>query len=85
MTKTKIITFRVNEKEYKLINQRANESNLSVSKYVLNSALADNGITLRQKQEIFKSLCIINDAVQNQNNIYKIPEECEKVWQLLNS
>ena len=82
--KSKLISFRVSEKEYQLINQRANESNMSVSKYVLNSALADNGITVRQKQEVFKSLCIINDAVQNSTNINKIPGECEKVWQLLN-
>lgn len=82
--KSKIITFRVSEKEYQLINQRASESNLSVSKYLLNSAIADNGITLRQKQEIFKSLCIISDAVQNQSNLNKIPEECASIWQLLN-
>lgn len=82
--KSKLISFRVSEKEYQLINQRANESNMSVSKYVLNSALADNGITLRQKQEVFKSLCIINDAVQNQTNINIIPEESDRIWQLLN-
>lgn len=81
--KSKLITFRVSEKEYQLINQRASESNLSVSKYLLNSALADNGITSQQKQEIFKSLCIISDAVQNQTNISKIPEECANIWQLL--
>ena len=82
--KSKLISFRVSEKEYQLINQRANESNMSVSKYVLNSALADNGITLRQKQEVFKSLCVINDAVQNQTNINIIPEESDRIWQLLN-
>ena len=82
--KSKLISFRVSEKEYQLINQRANESNMSVSKYVLNSALDDNGITLRQKQEVFKSLCIINDAVQNQTNINIIPEESDRIWQLLN-
>ena len=82
--KSKLISFRVSEKEYEQISQRANESNLSVSKYVLNSALADNEITVRQKQEVFKSLCVINDAVQNQNNLNKIPEGCERIWQSLN-
>ena len=58
--KQKSISFRVSEKEYEQISQRANESNQSVSKYVLNSALAGNGITLQQKQEIYKNLCIMD-------------------------
>lgn len=81
--KSKIITFRVTEKDYKLISQRASESNLSVSKYVLNSALADNGITLRQKQEVYKNLCLVRDYTQYKSDIEKIPGVCDEIWQLL--
>ena len=81
--KQKSISFRVSEKEYEQISQRANESNQSVSKYVLNSALAGNGITLQQKQEIYKNLCLIKDHTLFNSDLKKIPKVCDEIWQLL--
>ena len=52
--KNKVITISVGEKEYRQISQRAEEANLSVGKYVLKSALADNQIALRKNKQFME-------------------------------
>lgn len=81
--KSKIITLRVSEKEYQLINQRASESNLSVSKYLLISALVDEGVTLKTKQDIYRELLVIKDSATNKICSSRILEGCDSIWNFL--
>lgn len=81
--KNKEITISVRKKEYEQISQRAKESDLLVEEYVLKAALADNGITVEQKKEVYKNLCLIKDYTLFNSDFKKIPKACDVIWQLL--
>ena len=81
--KNKEITISVRKKEYEQISQRAKESDLSVEEYVLKAALANNGITVEQKKEVYKNLCLIKDYTLFNSDLKKIPKVCDAIWLML--
>lgn len=81
--KTKILSLRLTDIELKTIKERAENSGVNVSTFLKESALSDNGITLKTKQEVYQQLQIIKDAVTNRINSKTIVEGCDTIWQFL--
>ena len=81
--KTKILSLRLTDIELKTIIERAENSGVNVSTFLKESALSDNGITLKTKQEVYQQLQIIKDAVTNRINSKTIVEGCDTIWQFL--
>lgn len=82
--KDRIITLRVTPTEYSKIKANADNEGVTVSRYLINKALANNGITNLTMQKIYSCLCIIKDhARKNELENAIIIEECDKLWQFL--
>ena len=86
-TKKHTITARVTDEEIEVIKKRAKEKNISVSRYVVESAIAPHNLTVSAKREIYRELEIIKDATryqENQNIRTEIIERgCNAIWQCL--
>ena len=84
--KSQIITMRASSDEVKEIKTKAAQYNQSVSHYILEKVLYSEGLMLSHKQQIYAHLCKIKDfARHTQDNNMQILEECNSIWQLLNS
>ncbi len=83
MEKSKKITFRVSNQEYREILEKADEKHLSTSRYVAQCALVPEGLTKEIKQRIFWSLCQIKELASNCTKEEKIKEECDAIWRFL--
>ncbi len=81
--KTKVISVRVSEIEYKKIKNRAIDAGVSMGRYMVNSSLADEGVTLKTKQEIYRELLIIKDCATNKICSSRIIEGCGNIWNFL--
>jgi len=50
---------------------------------MVNSSLADEGVTLKTKQEIYRELLIIKDCATNKICSSRIIEGCGNIWNFL--
>ena len=86
-TRKHTITARVTDEEIEVIKKRAKEKNISVSRYVVESAIAPHNLTVSTKREIYRELEIIKDVAryqENQNIRTEIIERgCKAIWQCL--
>ena len=83
MEKSKKITFRVSDEEHRKICELAKERDLSVSCYVMQCALATNGLTKAAKQTAYWHLCKIKDMAIRIAGEDEIVKECDALWQFL--
>ena len=81
-TSSKIISIRVSEKEFELIKSRADQHGQNISRYMVECATGDHGITQSQKQDIYYRLAVIRDYAK-QDKCNEIKKECDQLWQLL--
>ena len=79
---SKIISIRSSDADLEIIKRRADETGQSVSRYLVENALCDCGLTQSKKQGLFYSISKIKDSARNEN-YSDIIEECNKLWQLL--
>ena len=83
MQRTKIISLRLTQAEYNQIKQLANEKEVTVSVFLKDKALSNDGLTLSAKQSIYQHLLIIKDAATNRISSETIIMECDTIWQSL--
>ena len=79
---SKIISIRASDADLEIIKKRADAAGQSVSRYLIENATCDGGLTKSQKQGLFYSISKIKDSAQNEN-YSDIIEECNKLWQSL--
>lgn len=86
-TRKHTITARVTDEEIEVIKKRAKEKNISVSRYMVEAAVAPHNLTISTKREIYRELEIIKDVAryqENQNIRTEIIERgCKAIWQCL--
>ena len=80
---------RLTKNESEVIKQRAAESGHSLSRYMVQAAIADEGLTAKKKQQIYLHKVKIQDhakqILMQEDNEYagQIYKEAEEIWQLL--
>lgn len=89
MSKDRTVSMRLTENESEVIKKRAEEAGLSLSRYMVQAAVADEGLTAKKKQQIYlhkvkiqdhaKQILILEDN-EHAGQIYK---EMDAIWQLL--
>ena len=83
MQRTKIISLRLTQAEYNQIKQLANEKEVTVSVFLKDKALSNDGLTLSAKQSIYQHLLIIKDAATKRISSETIIKECDTIGQSL--
>ena len=89
MSKDKTVSMRLTGNENKIIKKRAEEKGLSLSRYMVQAAIADEGLTDKKKQQIYLYKVKIQDPAKqimhqrDDENAERIYEEMEKLWLLL--
>lgn len=85
--RTQIITARATDEEYEIIQQRAKEQNIPVSRYLVEAAIKVEGMTLSMRRSIYRELEIIKDAVRHEKNhsvcVEIVERECDYLWRSL--
>lgn len=81
--RTQMLSLRLSETEYKEIKSRAIDAGVSIGRYMVNSSLSDEGVTIKTKQEIYRELLIIKDSATNKISSNRIIEGCENIWNFL--
>ena len=90
MSKSKIITLRVSDKELSELKRRADSQGITMSDLLKHSALANDGLSTLDKQRIYTHLNIIKDSarqiVRDYEDVHssRIIKEADDLWQLLN-
>lgn len=88
MKRSNIITARMTKVEHEIIKAKAAASNQSISRYIIEQAIVENGITNRLRRQIYQKLMIIKDNARYAEDQpaarQTIEMECDKLWQLLN-
>lgn len=90
MSKSKIITLRVSDKELSELKRRADSQGITMSALLKHSVLANEGLSTLDKQIIYTHLNIIKDCARQIVRDYEdeysstIIKEADTLWQLLN-
>lgn len=63
------ITVRANEEEYRKLQQRAHNSNLSLNQYLIQSALNPVSRNNRQLSDLMGQLCRLENLVLQENDL----------------
>lgn len=88
MKRSNIITARMTETEHEIIKAKAAASNQSISRYIIEQAIAENIIPNKLLRQIYQKLMIIKDNARYAEDLpaarQTIEMECDKLWQLLN-
>ena len=66
------ITVRANEEEYRKLQQRAHNSNLSLNQYLIQSALTPASRNNRQLSDLMGQLCRLENLVLQENNLNEL-------------
>ncbi len=81
------VTARATEQELEIIAKNAKQNNQSISRYIIESALSENDISLTQKRSIYYAALKMRDVVlyhsKNPNLCKVVREECETIWRSL--
>lgn len=89
MSKIKTISMRVTEDENNIIKTKADNAGMSQSRFIVNAAIADDGLTVADKQRIYRRKAIIQDLAKQIAGAYddlaakQIYKEVEELWQWL--
>ena len=89
MSKSKIITLRVSDKELSELKRRADSQGITMSDLLKHSALANDGLSTLDKQRIYTHLNIIKDSARQivrdyeDNYSSRIIKEADDLWQSL--
>ncbi len=87
--KSKILSLRLTTLENDAIKSRAEEAGVSVSRYMVNAAIAGDGLSLTTKQQLYEHKTIIKDIVKQLSLEYDDPQletmiqEVDALWKLL--
>lgn len=87
--KSKTLSLRLTALENETIKSRAEESGVSVSRYIVNAAMADEGLSLTVKQQVYEHKTIIKDVAKQLSVKYDDPQldkfiqEVDTLWKLL--
>ncbi len=81
--KTHVISVRLSETEYREIKNRAIDAGVSIGRYMVNSSLVDESVTIKTKRDIYRELLIIKDSATNKICSSRILEGCENIWNFL--
>ena len=90
MSKSKIITLRVSDKELSELKRRADSQGITMSALLKHSVLANEGLSTLDKQRIYTNINIIKDSARQivrdyeDNYSSKIIKEADNLWQSLN-
>ena len=82
-----IITARATDEEYEIIQQRAKEQNIPVSRYLVEAAIKVEGMPLSMRRSIYRELEIIKDVVRHEKNhsvcVEIVERGCDYLWRSL--
>lgn len=88
MKRSNIITARMTKVKHEIIKAKAAASNQSISRYIIEQAIVENGITNRLRRQIYQKLLFIKDNARYAEDQpaarQTIETECDELWQLLN-
>ena len=88
MQRKNIVTARMTDTEYEIITNKAAASNQSISRYIIEQAIAENSIPNKLRRQIYQKLLIIKDNARYAEDQpaarQAIETECDKLWQFLN-
>lgn len=89
MSKSKTISMQLTEAENEIIKKKANHAGTSLSRFMVNAAIADNELTATTKQQFYYRKAIIQDYAKQIASRYndviakQLYQEVEYLWQLL--
>ncbi len=89
MSKTKTISMRLTEDENNIIKTKADKAGMSMSRFIVSSAISDNGLTAADKQRVYQLKVVIQDLAKQIVGAHDDPmakqiySEVGKLWQLL--
>ena len=89
MPKTKTISMRLTEDENDIIKTKADKVGMSMSRFIVSSAISNNGLTAADKQQIYRQKAVIQDLAKqiagahDDSAAKQIYSEAGKLWQLL--
>jgi len=84
MIKSKTVSLRLTEEQYNAIKQRADSKGMSLSNFMLDMSLADEGITTNYKQILYTRMIGLKEYVYNED-LKKLREAIGEICQLLAS
>lgn len=88
-TKSKTVSMRLTKSEHSIIKAQADEAGVSVSRFMVNAATADDSLSATTKQQVYQHKTVIKDLAKQLANEYddskadKIIKEIDEIWQLL--
>lgn len=89
MPKTKTISMRLTEDENNIIKANADKAGMSMSRFIVSSAISNDGLTTADKQRIYQMKAVIQDLAKQIVGAHDDPmakqiyTEVGKLWQLL--
>ncbi len=89
MSKTKTISMRLTEDENNIINTKADKVGMSISRFIVSSAVSNEGLTVADKQRVYQLKAVIQDLAKQIAGAHgdsaakQIYTEVGKLWQLL--
>lgn len=82
--KNKVISLRVSQAEYAAIKEKADKDNVSISRYLVDRAFAEDNLSTHTKQKIYYSLYRIKEYAKENNTLNQmLTKECDTIWLLL--
>lgn len=87
---SRIITVRFTDDEVSLLKQKAKDRGVTISSLIRSLALADRGLSIINKQDLYIYLNKIKDSARQLNNDFdderaeSIIKEADKLWKSLN-
>ncbi len=89
MSKTKTISMRLTEDENNIIKTKADKVGMSMSRFIVSSAISNDGLTVADKQWVYQLKAVIQDLAKqiagahDDSAARQIYSEVGKLWQLL--